>query len=354
MTEFQRVGRTIIATGGVSTPCLERLSNGDLLASYRRLMPPEAGLQGLRGWNGEVIRSRDGGRTWSEPIFTTKPQRPDDPPGFRPYHGMLQLPDGTILLPCMGSDGGVFLARSEDNGESWSGPDRVGHDLEDIDWQRMGPYGKIRLLSDGTLLMPVWGRVRGQQHNFTAHLRSSDGGGTWDDFVVVARGQVAYNETIELPDGRLMAMIGSEVSPTGHGMCPFYWSWSEDLGRTWSEPEITNYAIYGASPSLFMTKKGALLCGYRWIGDIDQGFVGTGFSVYDAEDGWNGIWGRPVTIVQLGRGILDTYPGRSFAGYPSFAYVDDERILCAYFMSWMGGGGSETQDIEGVYYVEAD
>ncbi|MBM4437502.1 MAG: hypothetical protein FJ029_09760 [Actinobacteria bacterium] len=44
----------------------------------------------------------------------------------------------------------------------------------------------------------------------------------------------------------------------------------------------------------------------------------------------------------------------AFAGYPTWAYADDERILCAYFMSWMGGGDPTTQDIEGVYFVETD
>ena len=36
MTSLNRVGRTIIATGGVQTPGLEGLDNGDVLASYRR------------------------------------------------------------------------------------------------------------------------------------------------------------------------------------------------------------------------------------------------------------------------------------------------------------------------------
>ena len=61
MSTLKRTSRTVIATGGVSTPCLERLSNGDLLVSYRRYRP-DWGIPGLGGWNGEVKRSRDGGR----------------------------------------------------------------------------------------------------------------------------------------------------------------------------------------------------------------------------------------------------------------------------------------------------
>ena len=353
MVELRRKGRTVIATGGVSTPCLEQLQNGDLLVSYRRYRP-EWNLPGLQGWDGQARRSRDGGRTWSEPVLTTEPQRPDDPPGFLPYHGMLQLPDGTVLLPCRGGTGGVFLLRSQDNGESWTGPDRIATDLDGVDWSGLQPYGKLRLLSDGTLIMPVWGRFSGSSQGFSGHLRSIDGGQTWDEFISIAHGLVSYNETIELPDGRLMAIVGNEDSVAGHGMAPLLWLWSEDFGRTWSEPEVTNYPMYGASPSLFMTKKGVLICGYRWTGDLDQGFVGGGYNTYSAEEGWEGVWNRSSTIVWLGGATQSALGGRSFAGYPSFAYADEKHILCAYFMSWMGGGNPITTEIEGVYYAEVD
>ena len=352
MPELKRLDRTVIATGGVSTPSLERLQNGDLLCSYRRIQPLEGRHPGLAGWNGEVIRSRDGGRTWSEPILRIQRKRPDDPPGFLPYIGMIQLPEGAILLPCLGGTNGVYLMRSEDNGESWSGPDPVGQDIDGVDWNRLHPYGKIRLLSDGTLIMPVFGRFHGSRDGFSGQLRSSDGGRTWNEFVTVAKGLVAYNDTIELPDGRMMAIVSNMSG--GEGMAPFLWTWSEDLGRTWSKPEIIFEPIYGQSPSMFMTKKGSLICGFRWFGDSDQRYVGVGYSFYTAEVGWNGIWHSTPKIVWLGRGILAARGGTHFAGYPTWAYVDDERILCAYFMSWMGGGDPENTDIEGVYFVETD
>ncbi len=51
MSNLKRVGRTIIATGGVNTPDLEKLDNGDILASYRRYQD-NTGKSGFTGWIG--------------------------------------------------------------------------------------------------------------------------------------------------------------------------------------------------------------------------------------------------------------------------------------------------------------
>ena len=103
---LKRVGRTIIATGGVSTPGLERLSNGDLLASFRRLTPGLTGA-GFSSWRGEVLRSRDGGLTWSDPILQINgtPRRPG-------YHGPV-LRNGPVgrwddTVTCDGSDSWIL------------------------------------------------------------------------------------------------------------------------------------------------------------------------------------------------------------------------------------------------------
>ncbi len=353
MAGLRRVGRTIIATGGVSTPGLARLENGDLLASYRRFRP-DLGRDGFNAWRGEVLRSTDGGRTWSGPIVEVVGKRPGDPDTLVPYYGMTQLPDGAILLPAMAPPRGAYMMRSTDGGKTWDGPDPAGQDIDGVDWSALAPYGKIRMLSDGVVIFPVCGQFRGSSHHVSGHLRSYDGGRTWTEFAVVASGHVFYNDAIELPDGRMIAIIANDVSPAGHGMAPFYWAESHDLGRTWSEPDFTTGAIYGNSPALFLTKNGTLLCGYRWTGDVDQGYVGVGISVFQDDGAGAGSWNSSPIMVWLGRGVRPTYPGRSFSGYPAFAYADDERILCAYFMSWMGGGDSTTQDIEGVYFVEED
>ena len=355
MPSLRRTGRTIIASGGVSTPGLERLQNGDILASHRRFKPEMEGGDGFSSWVGEVLRSTDGGRTWSEPIVEVRGRRPGIPETLVPYYGMAQLPDGTVLLPSMGPTRGTYMMRSTDNGETWTGPEPAGQGIEGVDWAALAPYGKIRTLSDGVVIFPVCGQFRGHNNHVSGHLRSYDGGNTWTEFATVASGHVFYNDAIELPDGRMIAIVVNVLSPTGHGMAPFYWTESHDLGRTWSEPDFTTGAIYGNSPALFLTKKGTLLCGYRWTGEVDQGYVGVGISIFTEDGAGAGSWNSSPIMVWLSRGVRPTYPGRSFSGYPAFTYVDDERILCAYFMSPVGGGGDPTtSDIEGVYYVEED
>ena len=297
MASLRRTGRTIIATGGVSTPGLERLKNGDILASYRRFRPDLENEGGFSSWVGEVLRSKDGGRTWSEPIVEVRGRRPGIPETLVPYYGMAQLPDGTILLPSMGPTRGTYMMRSTDDGATWDGPEPAGQGIDGVDWAALAPYGKIRTLSDGVVIFPVCGQFRGHSNHVSGHLRSYDGGRTWTEFATVASGHVFYNDAIELPDGRMIAIVVNDLSPAGHGMAPFYWTESHDLGRTWSEPDFTTGAIYGNSPALFLTKNGTLLCGYRWTGDVDQGYVGVGISIFSEDGAGAGSWNSSPIMV---------------------------------------------------------
>ena len=63
----------------------------------------------------------------------------------------------------------------------------------------------------------------------------------------------------------------------------------------------------------------------------------------------------PPSWSWLSRGVRPHLPGPLLRRLPRLSPTsDDERILCAYFMSPIGGGGPTTMDIEGVYYVEED
>ena len=352
MSEFHRESRVVIWTADVATPGAERLQNGDILVTARY---PDSHADQARTISG-MKRSRDGGQTWEGPIHQFIPSQPNHPTSFLAYHGMAQIRAGTVLLPLSGIGGpnqGIYLCRSTDNGQSWSIPAPVGKEIANFDCSGLHTYGKIRELSDGTLLLPVWGRFQGERVAVSAHLRSVDGGHTWDDGVVLSRGVIAQNEVIELPDGRLMAIVASDNSPAGHGMMPLYWTFSEDKGRTWSDLELTMYPIYGHSPALFLTRKGTLLCSYRWVGDLDQGWCGVGFSDYGHDGDWNGTWRNSPTLVWSTRSVHEPHTlGRTIGGYSSIIPLDGDQFMILYFMSWGGNQDSETRDIEGVVYTE--
>ena len=353
MPSFRRERRVVIWEGYVATPGAERLSSGDILVTARY---PDPDPQQQRIISG-IMRSRDDGRTWTGPVHQVIPSRPDHPTSFLVYYGTAQLQDETILMPIAGMGGaqqGVYLSRSTDNGESWSVPEPVGREVRDFDWSGLHTYGKIRELSDGTLILPVWGRFRGERVAVSAQLRSTDGGHTWDDGVVVARGVIAQNDVIELPDGRLMAIVASDNSPAGHGMMPLHWTFSEDKGRTWSPLELTMYPIYGHSPALHLTPKGTLLCSYRWVGDLDQGWCGVGFSDYAHQGDWaGGTWRNNPTMVWSTRSVHEPVTvGRTIGGYSCMIPLDGDRFMVVYFMTWGGNQGEETRDVEGVVYVE--
>ena len=47
-------------------------------------------------------------------------------------------------------------------------------------------------------------------------------------------------------------------------------------------------------------------------------------------------------------------PSLQSCGYPSFAYADEERILCVYHVSPSARRRSGDLELEGVFFVEED
>ena len=58
-------------------------------------------------------------------------------------------------------------------------------------------------------------------------------------------------DLVDLPDGRLLAILRPRMSQTI----------SKDKGRTWSKP--TRLLVRGDAPGLLLTRDGVLLCGHR-------------------------------------------------------------------------------------------
>ena len=208
-----------------------------------------AGHLGIDG-RMEIIRSQDGGHTWSPPAVVADSEVDDRNPAF----GATQT--GTLVLSYhrQGSydeQGNwaarkiqfdqkrveVMVTRSHDRGLTWETPYPLGVDL----LSGGSPYGKIVALADGTLLMPIYaGPIPALLGRHAAAVtgdgdcsylvRSHNDGVTWGEPVLIG---VNKNETalIVLPDGDLLAIMRS-IPPDQ----ALYSSRSSDGGQTWSSP----------------------------------------------------------------------------------------------------------------------
>ena len=229
-----------LVEGGGHFPVLIRLQTDELLGVVR-------GGAAHRGQEGrlDLLRSSDGGKTWTGPTLLVDGSTDDRNPGLG------QLADGTIVAAytiitweydSIGGqpkktgqrNEGVHTIRSSDNGKTWSAPER-SEGIAALYTKEAGtgmsgsPYGKIVQLPDGTALMAVYFNFPDARKHQSWMFRSTDGGATWGDPTLLGE---HFNETglVILRDGRVLAAMRSEV---GRYLEIIE---SGDQGRTWSKP----------------------------------------------------------------------------------------------------------------------
>ncbi|MBM4083926.1 MAG: exo-alpha-sialidase, partial [Planctomycetes bacterium] len=229
-----------------------------------------------------LTRSADGGRTWSKPTCVVDTDLDDRDPSIA------ALPSGRLILNYFSSRctkpwdearaqrwGGlclelgrknwdatvdhVGLVYSDDDGETWS---------REIVVTRAGlaTSEPVCVRQDGHLLLPVYGKLEGEEFRGSKIFHSSDNGETWDGPHVIATdvsGIVGFEEPslAQLPDGRLLCHMrssSSKVDPGAVWQCE-----SADGGRTWSTP--AKLPLWGYPQSLTRLDHGRVLSvyGYR-------------------------------------------------------------------------------------------
>ena len=200
-----------------------------------------AGHVGITG-RLDAVRSLDGGKTWETPIVIVDTEVDDRNPAVG------QAPDGTVVLAyhAQGSynENGSWsrdlrrvqmrITRSHDGGATWE----ASQPLNFTPMEKHSAYGRILALSDGTMLLPIYGGAieeTERTEDCAYLLRSHDNGRTWGDPTLIATG---HNETgfILLPNGDLVAAMRS-----GDQRALLAVSRSADGGTTWTEPiPVTN------------------------------------------------------------------------------------------------------------------
>lgn len=210
---------------------VDRIS-GDILAIFSH---------GNGLWQNEpahitVMRSKDNGLTWGEPLDISPQILTTDPKGHQPIKctsafatsgRATQLADGRIIFALVVREEGnqhfkVYAVYSDDSGHSW----KVSENPASCD----GDESKIAQLADGSLIMSIRNRF-GSLRKFS---RSYDNGVTWSDPIPVD----------DLPDpccngdiiryscgGKELILQSLPGDPQGRNNVAIYVS--EDNAKTW-------------------------------------------------------------------------------------------------------------------------
>lgn len=170
-------------------------SNGIPLSTGELLVPLH--LRGTKG--GGVLKSRDGGKTWTRFGAVANP----DGQGGEPT--IAETKSGAIHMLLRTKDGQLWRSISRDKGETWSATEKTGLTAS-------SSASHLLCTRDGTLVLT---------HNpgpdplrFPLHIRlSHDEGRTWSEPTLLADRpakvggwSICYPSVAELPDGTLIAV----------------------------------------------------------------------------------------------------------------------------------------------------
>lgn len=246
-------------------PGVCRTAEGDLLVWMSVNGPPHSFNDFL------LVRSRDEGRSWGEPVLVRK-LSDGGKPGFFFGHR-----DGRLsCLYTYGWDSkvaGPKIAFSEDEGRTWT-PARPlevsGKPLQAAAREgKIGPYSPVTRYSDGTLLQFYYhvqtvagGSVESnaERRDRSLAIRSTDDGRTWTGPYYLDPDNFDSNECmgVECADGSIVAFARTLRAP-------FMWmSRSRDKGLTWSKQVPSDCT--GECPQLLRHSSGVLIMGSRGYG----------------------------------------------------------------------------------------
>jgi Neuraminidase (sialidase) len=292
------------AAGGYAAfPDVCRLKNGELFcvfySGYGHVSTPNDNWP--KGGRIMAVRSSDNGKTWSKPVVAIDTDLDDRDPS------VAWLRDGTLLLnwfTLQKNQVAVLLARSTDNGKTWSEPVTLKLD---------SPYSfacssPARELPDGSLILGLYHEDEKKNLAFGATVKSHDGGKTWKSLALIGEKAGVFldaeTDVVPLKDGKLLAALRSSK-------VDMHYAVSEDAGKTWGP--VKSFGFKGHCPYFLRHSSGVILLAHR--------VPATSLHWTDDE---GKTWNGPVKI--------DTVSG----AYPSMVELPDGLVYCVYYEEGKG------------------
>jgi photosystem II stability/assembly factor-like uncharacterized protein len=274
------------------------------------------------GGRSMIVRSKDGGRTWSKPQTLIDLPLDDSPCGF------VRCPDGTLVCTINvqaswygftaapaefkkdigGLNSQQCAIRSTDDGRTWSEP--IWLESPGNFYQRS--HVQPIVLPGGAILWPTYFANQSSDQLHGAIHRSDDSGRTWQvvstlsrtgsasDVASASSANIDEPAIARLPDGRLFLITRPDAG----------YFFSDDHGRTWKYAGRLVTRGKFKAPRLFVLKDGTIVCVCTY-GNL-QVFIG-----------------RKLGTDWVGPLALDT----SSYGYPGGVMLDDESMLVSYCSS---------------------
>ncbi len=190
------------------------------------------------------LRSDDDGETFNGELHASA----------RGGYGILQLRDGSLIDVSFKSfsDNSTELEvfRSYDLGKTWTTLAAPLSLSEPVAWLRVH-RGTIEL-EDGTLILPIYVRLKSDNEvDKSILLQSKDGGKSWSERGKIAVGAPGYNETsiVQVVDGSLLAVLRTVKEPGSNAHGNLRYTRSYDGGSKWDDPKDLLISFDGQAPT---------------------------------------------------------------------------------------------------------